>query len=73
MFPGMVGMSMLLTGIHGTAVPLTMDFNNSREIEDRLQAPVKTSVVALAKMTVGFIESFIGGLIVLPISLIFYG
>ena len=71
MFPGMVGMSMLLTGIHGTAVPLTMDFNNSREIEDRLQAPVKTSVVALAKMTVGFIESFIGGLIVLPISLIF--
>lgn len=71
MFPGMIGMSMLLTGIHGTAVPLTMDFNNSREIEDRLQAPVKTGVVALAKMTVGFIESFIGGFIVLPVSLIF--
>lgn len=73
MFSGMIGMSMLITGIHGTAVPLTMDFNNLREIEDRLMAPVSVSVVALAKMLVGIIESFIGGLIVLPISLILMG
>lgn len=71
MFPGMVGMSILVTGIHGTAVPLTMDFNMSREIEDRLQAPVNVKIVALAKMFVGILESWIGGLIVLPISLIF--
>lgn len=73
MFPGMVGMSILVTGIHGTAVPLTMDFNMSREIEDRLQAPVNVRMVALAKMTVGILESWIGGLIVLPISLLFMG
>ncbi|MBU5483478.1 ABC transporter permease [Clostridium sp. MSJ-11] len=73
MFPGMVGMSILVTGIHGTAVPLTMDFNMSREIEDRLMAPVNIRVVALAKMFVGIIESWIGGLIVLPLSLIFMG
>ncbi|QIK70597.1 ABC transporter permease [Erysipelothrix sp. HDW6C] len=71
MFPGMVGMSLLLTGIHGTAVPLTMDFNNSREIEDRLQAPVDTKYIALAKMFVGIVEAWIGALIVLPISLLF--
>ncbi|MCH4084651.1 MAG: ABC transporter permease [Olsenella sp.] len=73
MFAGMVGMSMLITGIHGTAVPFTMDFNNMHEIEDRLQAPVSSTVVGLAKMLVGIIESFVGGLIVLPISLIFMG
>lgn len=73
MFSGMIGMSMLITGIHGTAVPFTMDFNNLREIEDRLLAPVSVNIVALAKMLVGIIESFIGGLIVLPISLIFMG
>lgn len=73
MFAGMVGMSMLITGIHGTAVPLTMDFNNLHEIEDRLLAPVSARLVAFAKMLVGIIESFIGGLIVLPISLIFMG
>lgn len=73
MFPGIVGMSMLVTGIHGTAVPLAMDFNVSKEIEDRLQAPVNTYVVAFAKMTVGIIESWIGGLIVLPLSLLFMG
>lgn len=73
MFSGMIGMSMLITGIHGTAVPFTMDFNNLREIEDRLLAPVSVNIIALAKMLVGIIESFIGGLIVLPISLIFMG
>jgi ABC-2 type transport system permease protein len=73
MFSGMIGMSMLITGIHGTAVPFTMDFNNLREIEDRLLAPVPVSTVAFAKMAVGIIESFIGGLIVLPISLLFMG
>lgn len=73
MFSGMIGMSMLITGIHGTAVPFTMDFNNLREIEDRLLAPVSVNIIALAKMVVGIIESFIGGLIVLPISLVFMG
>ena len=73
MFCGMIGMSMLITGIHGTAVPVSMDFHNLREIEDRLLAPVSTRTVAFAKMFVGVLESFIGGLIVLPISLIFMG
>lgn len=71
MFPGMVGMSLLVTGIHGTSVPLSMDFNNSREIEDRLQAPVDIRLTAFAKMFVGIIESWIGALIVLPVSLLF--
>ena len=73
MFSGMIGMSMLITGIHGTAVPFTMDFNNLREIEDRLLAPVPVGVIAISKMAVGMIESFIGGLLVLPISLILMG
>lgn len=73
MFPGMLGMSLLITGIHGTAVPLSMDFNTSREIEDRLQAPVSIYLTAWSKMFVGIIESWIGALIVLPISLIFTG
>lgn len=73
MFAGMIGMSILITGIHGTAIPFTMDFNNMHEIEDRLEAPVSVNLVAYAKMLVGIIEAFIGGLIVLPISLIFMG
>ncbi len=73
MFAGMIGMSILVTGIHGTAIPFTMDFNNMHEIEDRLQAPVSANFVAFAKMCVGIIEAFIGGLLVLPISAIFMG
>jgi ABC-2 type transport system permease protein len=73
MFAGMIGMSILITGIHGTAIPFTMDFNNKHEIEDRLQAPIPAYLVACAKMLVGIIEAFIGGLIVLPVSLLFMG
>ncbi len=73
MFAGMIGMSIIVTGIHGTSIPLTMDFNNMHQIEDRLQAPVSANFVALAKMFVGIIEAFIGGLIVLPVSAIFMG
>ncbi len=73
MFAGMIGMSIIVTGIHGTAVPFTMDFNNMHEIEDRLQAPVSANLVAFAKMFVGIIEAFIGGLLVLPVSAIFMG
>lgn len=73
MFAGMIGMSILITGIHGTAIPFTMDFNNMHQIEDRLQAPVSVNLVAMAKMLVGIIEAFIGGVLVLPISLIFMG
>jgi ABC-2 type transport system permease protein len=73
MFAGMIGMSILITGIHGTAIPFTMDFNNMHEIEDRLQAPVPSNLVAYAKMLVGIIEAFIGGLLVLPFSAFFMG
>ncbi|UUX33443.1 ABC transporter permease [Fundicoccus culcitae] len=73
MFPGMVGMSLLVTGIHGTAIPLSMDFNNTRAIEDRLLAPVDVRVIAASKMFVGILEAWIGALIVLPISLLFMG
>lgn len=73
MFAGMIGMSILITGIHGTAIPFTMDFNNMHEIEDRLQAPVPANLVAYAKMLVGIIEAFIGGLLVLPFSAFFMG
>lgn len=73
MFWGMVGMSILITGIHGTAIPFTMDFNNRHEIEDRLQAPVPVNLIALAKMAVGIIEAFISGVLVLPVSILFMG
>ena len=48
-----------------------VDYRDS--CEDRLLVSVSTRTVAYAKMFVGILESFIGGLIVLPISLIFMG
>lgn len=73
MFAGMVGMSMVITGIHGAAVPMMMDFHNLHEVEGRLLVLISTRMVAFSKMFVDIIESFVGSLIVLLISFIFMG
>lgn len=73
MFAGMVGMSIVIMDIHGTAVPMMMDFHNLHEVEGRLLVLISTRMVAFSKMFVGIIESFVSSLIVLLISLIFMG
>lgn len=73
MFPGILGMSVMVAGIHGVAIPISLDFGVSREIEDRLLAPVRTEQVALAKMVIGMLEAWLGGLIVLPLAWLIMG
>lgn len=73
MFPGILGMSVMVAGIHGVAIPISLDFGVSREIEDRLLAPVRTEQVALAKMVIGMFEAWLGGLIVLPLAWLIMG
>src|SRR5690625_4933246 len=73
MFPGILGMSVMVAGIHGVAIPISLDFGVSREIEDRLLAPVRTEQVALAKMVIVMFEAWLGGLIVLPLAWVIMG
>lgn len=73
MFAGILGMSVMVAGIHGVAIPIALDFGVSREIEDRLLAPVHPKQVAYAKMVLGALEAWIGGLIVLPLAWLLMG
>lgn len=73
MFAGILGMSVMVAGIHGVAIPISLDFGVSREIEDRLLAPVYPAQVAMAKMVVGVLEAWLGGLIVLPLAWLIMG
>lgn len=73
MFAGILGMSVMVAGIHSVAIPLSLDFGVSREIEDLLLAPVRPEKVALAKMVIGMLEAWLGGLIVLPLAWLLMG
>src|ERR1039458_9134104 len=40
LFPGLVALAAVLTGLQSTALPLVIEFSYSNEIEDRLLAPL---------------------------------
>jgi ABC-2 type transport system permease protein len=46
LFPGLLGLTVVLTSIQTLAFPLVAEFGWTREIEDRLLAPMPRSFVA---------------------------
>jgi len=68
LLPGIMAMSMVFTGIWAVAMPLIAEFQFTREIEDRLLAPIDISWVAIEKIVAGLIQALVGGLVVIPLA-----
>lgn len=68
LLPGIVALSMTLSGMQAVALPLVIDFGWTKEIEDRLLAPISIRGVALEKIMVGMIQAIVAGLLVLPLA-----
>jgi ABC-2 type transport system permease protein len=66
LLPGIMAISMVFTGVWAVAMPLIAEFQWSREIEDRLLAPMEISWVAIEKVFAGTIQALIAGLVVIP-------
>jgi ABC-2 type transport system permease protein len=47
MMPGIVALSLTLSAIQSVALPMLADFGYTKEIEDRLLAPIPTPLVAV--------------------------
>ncbi|HVH86980.1 MAG TPA: ABC transporter permease [Terriglobales bacterium] len=73
LLPGIMAISMVFTGIWAVAMPLIAEFQFTREIEDRLLAPIDISWVAIEKVLAGLIQAIVAGLIVLPLAGIILG
>jgi ABC-2 type transport system permease protein len=68
LLPGIMAISMVFTGIWAVAMPLIGEFQFTREIEDRLLAPINISWVAVEKVVAGLIQALLTGLIVIPLA-----
>jgi ABC-2 type transport system permease protein len=66
LLPGIMAISMVFTGIWAVAMPLISEFQFTREIEDRLLAPIEISWLAAEKILFGTFQAIIAGLIVIP-------
>ena len=64
--PGVVAIACIFQGIQAVALPLVQEFGVSREIEDRVMAPVPVQVVGLTKVISASIQAFLAGWLVVP-------
>lgn len=67
--PGMVSTSIMMTGVMSVLFPLMMELGWSKEIADRLLAPLPTWGLALEKIAAGAVQALIAGVVVFPIVL----
>lgn len=66
LLPGLMANTMMFQGVTGVALPLVAEFSISREIEDRVMAPVPVQVVGLTKVISASIQAFFAGWLVVP-------
>jgi ABC-2 type transport system permease protein len=68
LLPGIIAITMVFTGIWAVAMPLIAEFQWTREIEDRLLAPINIAWIAIEKVIAGMIQAVVAGLVVIPLA-----
>ena len=73
LLPGIIAVSLALSSVQSVALPMVADFGFTREIEDRLLAPVPVRLVAAEKIVAGALQGLIAALFVLPVARLVMG
>jgi len=73
LLPGILAVSLALSAVQSVALPMVQDFGFTREIEDRLLAPVPMSLIAIEKVVSGALQGVIAACVVLPIARVIMG
>jgi ABC-2 type transport system permease protein len=73
LLPGILALSTFLAALQSVAAPLVMEFGWTKEIEDRLLAPLPTSLVAVEKVVVATLRGLVSAIIMYPIGALVLG
>jgi ABC-2 type transport system permease protein len=68
--PGVVAIACMFQGVQAVALPLVQEFGFTREIEDRVMAPLPISAVAAEKIVAGGIQGMFAAIVVFPLAAI---
>jgi ABC-2 type transport system permease protein len=68
--PGVVAIACIFQGIQAVALPLVQEFGVSREIEDRVMAPLPVAAVAAQKLVAGALQGLIAAAVVFPLAVV---
>ena len=67
---GVVGIAILMQGIQSVSLPMVQEFGYTREIDDRVLAPIPVWLVAIQKAIWGALSGLFSALLVFPIAAI---
>jgi ABC-2 type transport system permease protein len=73
LLPGIIAIAMLLSGVWSVAMPLVSEFQFTKEIEDRLLAPMQIEWVAIEKVVAGMLQALAAGAVVIPTAWLVMG
>ncbi|QXC59885.1 ABC transporter permease [Aquihabitans sp. G128] len=65
---GVIGLAIVFQGIQAVALPLVQEFGYSKEIEDRVLAPLPTRLVGVQKIVTGMLQGLVAAALVFPIA-----
>lgn len=68
LFPGVVAMALILASLQNAAIKITLEFGYTREIEDRLLAPLPTRLVAAEKIVFAALQGIFAGIVMFPVG-----
>ena len=73
LFPGLLALTAVITGLQTLAFPLVVEFGWTKEIEDRLLAPMSTGLVAAEKVLFASMRAIIATTIMIPVGILVLG
>jgi ABC-2 type transport system permease protein len=73
LLPGIVALTAFLTALQTVSFPLIMEFSFTKEIEDRLLAPLPTAMVAFEKLTLAIMRALVAATLMFPIGALVLG
>jgi ABC-2 type transport system permease protein len=73
LLPGVLAVSLAFASVQAVALPMVQDFGFTREIEDRLLAPIAVRLVGAEKIAIGVIQGLVAALVVLPVARLIMG
>ena len=68
LMPGVMALTLVLTSLQNTALPLVIEFSFTKEIEDRLLAPLSVAAVGVQKLSFAALRGVIAALLILPLA-----
>jgi ABC-2 type transport system permease protein len=70
--PGLVATSIMVQGLLAVTAPLMMELSYTREIEDRVLAPIPAWLLGVEKIAAGTVQALIAGIVVFPFVILIH-